>query len=438
MTKSKAGWLVVQPGGNRFVPHPRLWKGEAPSKMPIFWGEKPRRVLPVQTAPLGKDSHHHLPARLMETPSGSFRAGPFLAILTSADKGSFRGNRDNFRDIIQAGRRLGVSVYVLTPEGIRGKGQLVKGFLLDSRRGTIRWVHATLPMPDVVYNRIPSRWAEQKTAEQNALRFFSQHPHIHLFNPGFFDKWTLYTYLERSPKLRALLPDTAAWGNPEDFRRLASRHDTLFLKPTDGKAGKGMIRIRKRGNRYEVIHQHTNPPAIYTCASWRDLSQRVNSLVRSKKYVVQQGVALARYQGRPFDLRLLVQKDQQGEWACTGIGIRVAGSRAISTHVPMGGTIANADVVLKEVSGEQADELKEQIQMTGLTIARHIEAEEGKNLGEMSMDLGLDEKGKLWFFEANAKPMKFDEPDIRRRSLEAIIRYAVYVSGFGQWRRTGD
>ena len=47
---------------------------------------------------------------------------------------------------------------------------------------------------------------------------------------------------------------------------------------------------------------------------------------------------LIRYQQRPCDFRILIQKDHQGIWQVTGIGVRVAGKNAISTHVPMGGS----------------------------------------------------------------------------------------------------
>lgn len=67
------------------------------------------------------------------------------------------------------------------------------------------------------------------------------------------------------------------------------------------------------------------------------------------------------------------------------------------------------------------------IHHTSLTIAQALN-EEIKDLAEMSMDLGLTEDGKLWFFEANAKPEKFDEPTIRRLSLSNLIHYAQYVS----------
>ena len=45
----------------------------------------------------------------------------------------------------------------------------------------------------------------------------------------------------------------------------------------------------------------------------------------------------------------------------------------------------------------------------------------------MSIDLGVDKSGNLWFFEANSKPMKFDEPEIRRKSLQKLIEYGYYL-----------
>jgi len=62
-----------------------------------------------------------------------------------------------------------------------------------------------------------------------------------------------------------------------------------------------------------------------------------------------------------------------------------------------------------------------------LTLARQIERSARTLLGEMSMDLGIDETGRIWFFEANSKPMKFDEPHIRQKSLERIFQYSLHL-----------
>ncbi|WP_052186947.1 YheC/YheD family protein [Thermoactinomyces sp. Gus2-1] len=72
--------------------------------------------------------------------------------------------------------------------------------------------------------------------------------------------------------------------------------------------------------------------------------------------------------------------------------------------------------------------VKERIEQVGIRTARWIENQQNALLGEMSMDLGIEKDGSLWIFEANSKPMKFDEPNIRRRSLRRLIEYSLYRS----------
>ncbi|WP_374725886.1 YheC/YheD family protein [Paenibacillus sp. P22] len=145
-------------------------------------------------------------------------------------------------------------------------------------------------------------------------------------------------------------------------------------------------------------------------------------------YIAQQGIDLALYQERRFDLRALVQKNGSGQWAVSGIGARLAGSRSITTHVPRGGSIEDPEKLLQHAFGPQeARELMSKARSACVQLARQIETASGQSHGEMSMDLGVDVEGGLWFFEANAKPMKFDEPHIRKKSLERIFQYGSYL-----------
>src|SRR5690606_8511114 len=141
------------------------------------------------------------------------------------------------------------------------------------------------------------------------------------------------------------------------------------------------------------------------------------------RYIVQQAIPLLTYNGRPFDVRVLVQKDIRGTWKVSGIGIRVAGVGGITTHVPQGGKIVSVKQALYPHFGKNGTQnIVGNIQDTALKVANTIE-QHFEHLGEMSMDIGITEQGQLWFFEANAKPMKFDEPNIRSTSLRRIIEY---------------
>ncbi|GGE17180.1 hypothetical protein GCM10011571_18590 [Marinithermofilum abyssi] len=436
MSYPKAGWIALQKGANSlvFIPHPRSKpRSDYPGALRVLLGHRLLKTLPVQTPAIPVSSPRLLPTRLIEWKEGTYKAGPFIAILTSKGNGStFCGNRQNFIDIIRMGKRMGVTVFVLTPEGLQPDSRTVRGYMLDTRKGGKGWISGTLPFPDVVYNRIPSRFAEQQQAEQDAIRLLTKMENVHLFNPGFFDKWTLYLYLKRSAELCDLLPETVQWGNREAFFQLLQRHSILYLKPIDGKAGHGMIRVTKQDQHFETIYQTLKQKQRFLSQTREELYRLLQTLIQSRKYVLQQGIPLARYLGSPFDLRLLLQKDGTGTWQITGKGIRLAGQKAISTHVPMGGSIEDAEVVLGYLFSERQAEKMEKLENTAIRIARHIEEQQGHTLGEMSMDMGIDNQEKLWFFEANAKPMKFDEPDIRERSLQQLIQYCLYLSGFSR------
>jgi hypothetical protein len=148
-------------------------------------------------------------------------------------------------------------------------------------------------------------------------------------------------------------------------------------------------------------------------------------------------VKLSSFKGRPFDMRVLVQKNRRGVWQVSGIGARMAGETSITTHVPRGGSIDNPAKLLRGIYGRaRTVRILRSAKRMALTIAKQIEKSCGHNLGEMSMDLGVDRRGKLWFFEANSKPMKFDEPHIRKRSLKRMFDYVQYLSSGKQQLRS--
>ena len=432
MTHPTAGWLAVQ-GSNKpssFIPYSRHVKQPLPEQLRLILGGRMTVEVPVVQHRRFQPPATLLPVRLMQTRPRTYQAGPFIAILTSDGHRTFRGNRKNFIDLIRMGRKMGVTIFVLTPSGIQPGKSTVRGYIHRSSKSGDHFTPATLPMPDVVYNRIPTRDAEQRKSEQKALQYLGKTMGIPLFNSGFFNKWSLYQLLRKSSELSELVPATGKWDIDKPPFHILQRFRTVYLKPNDGLAGNGMIRISRKNPGFEVILQTLKEKKRFQAGDMTSLLKLLRRVAGTRPYVWQQGIPLATFRGRPFDLRILLQKGGSGRWGVTGIGIRVAGPDAISTHVPMGGTIENRQTVLKTVFGDRYREVIRRIEETALRIARHIERSREGRIGEMSIDMGIEKNGRLWFFEANAKPMKFDEPDIRERSLKRLIQYSLYLSGF--------
>ncbi|GAB7388661.1 spore coat associated protein YheD [Bacillaceae bacterium] len=371
----------------------------------------------------------HAAKVLLKLENKHLKIGPLVGIMTAKrNSRTFRGNRKNFIDIITTAKQLGGLVFVFTPEGIDWAAHTIDGYLYDERLN--RWTSAKLPFPDVIYNRVPYREDEKETSVQKAIEILANMKNVHLFNKHFFNKWNLFQTLKKKKKLSHLLPDTRLLSSLRDLQEFLAFYDMVYLKPVNDKAGKGIMKIERHKSKFR-LYRRTNKGMQKTVhATPEKVWERLQGAIKGRNYLIQQGIRLATYQNKPFDIRLLVQRNRQGAWQVTGIGIRVAGVRSITTHVPQGGSIASPKEVFRAVfPQERHEEILSRIETAALTIAEFL-AENYPHLGEMSMDLGIDPRGDLWFFEANAKPMKFDEPDIRKLSLERLIEYAQYLAGF--------
>ncbi|WP_110933496.1 YheC/YheD family endospore coat-associated protein [Paenibacillus bouchesdurhonensis] len=356
---------------------------------------------------------------------------PVVAVLTVGDHEClFRGNKANFKDILNTGNDLDFPVYVVTTKDLKLSAKRVQGYHYDPDDKI--WSKQWFPLPDVIYNRIPQREDERKRNVRQKIKEIIQHKTIHIYNPYFFNKRKLFEWLKKNRSTRALVPDTKRLLGPRSLASMLKTYERLYLKPESGKAGKGIMllqyeaehikpyRLTIQGQRYRHI--------VYRTAKLASLWNRIKAEMKDTPYIMQEGIQLTPYKERNFDLRVLVQKTGKGVWMVTGVGARLAGLKRITTHVPQGGSIESPEKLLTPSFGnEMTTVILHRLKSNAVLIAKQIEKASGHLLGEMSMDLGIDTEGNMWFFEANSKPMKFDEPQIRKKSLERIFQYSQHL-----------
>ena len=169
-----------------------------------------------------------------------------------------------------------------------------------------------------------------------------------------------------------------------------------------------------------------------------ELHRLVAQLKRPVPYLVQEGLRLARHAGRPFDIRLLVQKDGSGTWRRTKAYARVAGPGALVSNISAGGTgmrLARAFAGARPGLRRRLARIRALLRRVAEGIPRQLERALGGPLGEVGLDLAVDESGRLRFIEANAKPFRLPvtltgSPERVRLSLLRPIQYAAYLAGF--------
>jgi hypothetical protein len=418
-----------------YVPQTRTWHlvKQTPSASRgsplLFWGAN-RSALRLNPYQDTKSSQGKpiLFNGLMMPRKGKKMLGPLMGILTVRNGPTlFSGSRRNFIDIIRTGQKTGAIVFVFTPQDINWMKETVQGYLYHSELK--QWIPCLFPLPNVVYNRIPNRMWEQKREVQSCLRQLANHPNIHLFNPCFFNKEEIFRVLKSESQTSPYLPETQPLQTKAQFTDMLKHHLSVYLKPTQGKAGEGIFKADydPAQKLYSLSYHFSGRTRRLSSRSVHAIWITLMKLKKEGTYLIQETIPLACYNDSPFDIRTLVQKNKRGRWEVTGMGLRVAGPNRITTHVPQGGHIEQVDPTLSQIFPNQAEEIQSHVKQLALTVAKTLE-KHYRHLGEISLDIGLDQEGNLWVFEANAKPMKFDEPHIRKKSLINLIEYVQYLT----------
>src|SRR5690606_3514393 len=133
------------------------------------------------------------------------------------------------------------------------------------------------------------------------------------------------------------------------------------------------------------------------------LYKGIARIQRGRRCIVQQDLHLATFGGAPFDVRILMQKTGNGEWARTKTYARVAPQGRVTSNLSGGGTAFGLAYVLRKRFKKNGRRVAARIRSASLEIVNALEEVLDNPLGEVGLDLGVDRKGQVWLIEVNAK-----------------------------------
>lgn len=201
------------------------------------------------------------------------------------------------------------------------------------------------------------------------------------------------------PIISRHVPETH-WLKASTFQKMSQTYPVVYIKPDVGRKGTGVIRVKKLNDRVSEISYGQITKRV---SSARVIEEIEKNIDRQKKYLVQQGIHLATYHQRPFDIRVMMHKPLK-RWLATLMCAKVAPHRNSSvTNVAKGAkdtkliqTLQQADQPLNvtKVMGELIDVSHQIVQVLSLHFPFQV----------LGLDMAVDQKGKVWFIEANTKP----------------------------------
>ncbi|WP_219838368.1 YheC/YheD family protein [Paenibacillus sp. R14(2021)] len=236
-------------------------------------------------------------------------------------------------------------------------------------------------------------------------------------------KWRKTAAIERNALLAQYVPETLKMTGAS-LSQLLQRHGMVYVKPDRGTYGNGVIRVERSGEGYN----YQVGKKIRRFDQFASLYQSILRQTRGRRYLVQKGIHLLEYEGRRFDIRVMVQFAPGRSWETTGIIGRVAAKNKIVTNYHSGGKIVSADVLLRSNTDQVAAKL--------LALSK-LGAQAGKAMQtafpgvyEIGLDIAMDKTMHPWILEVNTRPdpyifRKHKDPKVFRR----IMRYAKAYPG---------
>ncbi|WP_373231424.1 YheC/YheD family protein [Cohnella sp.] len=365
--------------------------------------------------------------------------GPLIGVLTDSNarsSGAPFGERTGFvKQLLYLGQKKAY-FFAFTPRDINWQQETIHAWFIDGGGG---WIRRIVPLPDVVYNRLPSRRAETSTSISTLRERFIK-KNIPFFNWSFFNKSDVYSLLDNDPEALQHLPESINNPSSEKIKELLEKHQFLYYKPTAGSLGNGIYRLTYHPRKgYFIRYRRSGGNVLLRFNNFNSLMKMLRARHGSglNLYVVQQGIRLVEIDNCPIDFRFHMHKDGRNEWVVAGIGAKKAGRGSVTTHIKNGGSLMTPEQALNRTFGAKADEVLKEAKEIAIKLSEAIERNYTHTLGELGLDIGIDRDGAVWMFEANAKPGRsiFKHPALKEQgkaSLQYILDHCLYLSKFSK------
>lgn len=234
-------------------------------------------------------------------------------------------------------------------------------------------------------------------------------------------KWTKTKWLMQNGDVKAYIPRTMLF-NRKSLNEMLSRYSTVYFKPTGGTGGFSIIRIKKKDNGYQMQYKTKKT----RCDSLEKLHSQLSDFAAGRSFLLQKGISLAKTNGKPFDIRVMVQKSNGGTWKSTAIFTKIGSPGKVATNYHQGGklgyfrpTMSGAGFSESAIDRKEA-ELKELGVSVGKIFDKHV-----SGFRELGLDVALDKDGTAWILEVNTRPQFYPLKHMNDKSMyRTIMSYA--------------
>ncbi|MCH1627092.1 YheC/YheD family protein [Fredinandcohnia quinoae] len=331
-------------------------------------------------------------------------------------------------EIAKRAQQFQIQMYRFTPTSIQPTTEQVRGEVFNQQ--TQEWQKALFEIPTYLYDRCFYSNNDHSKKSKPIMSWLKKRPTCYFLGHGLPNKWDIFQALKKDSILSPYVPVTERATSSGKVIRKLKKEQQLILKPELGSMGKGIFRLFLHKNFVETTYTENQKVLKKQYSNRSDLTKWLDHLFSSQNYLFQPYLPLQDESKRPFDIRILVQKNQQGHWQEAGRGIRRGLPDQIISNIGSGGEILSFDNWISALPKDQQLLLVENIESIINRLPAVLE-DAFHPLFELGVDLGMADDGSVWILDSNSKPGRKvilkTSPNYHDDIYSAPLRYCKYL-----------
>ncbi|MGR9047524.1 YheC/YheD family protein [Halobacillus faecis] len=298
----------------------------------------------------------------------------------------------NVRAYQEAGEHYQFTPVFMRLKSLNPGNDYVEGFIKKEKTFELEKVD----IPKVIYTRSFLSKKQKRFLEKKKVQFYNKKGIGH-------DKYKMHQIISEDPDLIPFLPETVEASIP-NLKKMMNQYDQLILKPSKGSLGGGIMKLSRKGPErwhlsYPVARREWSE---LTFTTYMDgVPEVIREAFEKKSYIIQRQIELATYKDKPFDLRIVAQRNHTGNWVVSGMLCKVSPSKdQFVTNISQGGSSLGFDKVLKGHPYLPYKKTTENLSNLTLKLAKHLE-KYTDHIADVAFDFALDRSGHPYFIESN-------------------------------------
>ena len=324
------------------------------------------------------------------------------------------------------------------PSKIEPHTQQVQGKRFDSKINS--WIDGEFQIPSIIYDRCFYGDDEHSKQCLPIVSWLKSRKDLHFLGYGLPNKLELYEALKMTT-LSAYLPPSQHVTTTVTVLKELNEKKRLILKPINGSQGYGIYYVKKNDKTFHVKTEKQKQIISRIFPNATKLNQWLQTLITKRQYILQPYLELSNDELQPFDIRILLQKNKQGEWIERGRGVRQGNMGGILSNLSAGGIVANFADWLMTVPATKREYIRNEIEYIITTLPPLLE-KKFLPLFELGVDIGIAKDGSIWVLDINSKPGRKvvlqTQPDLKEMLNLAPLHYGKYLSHHEPNERKND